>query len=338
MPTPQLRKPAIHRFHSVFTNLQLDTDKLYAGLNIDPSVMSSHDASLAMDKYFALLNAASQQSHRRYLAVELAQLHEQSAMGVLVYLIRNAGTMQQALKILQRYISLVSPGARVATEDGEKEVTLSYDFPAIEPDICHQDVEGTIVQLIMMVQEILEDKTWLPKTIYFQHKTWAASDVADFPLDATVVFNHAFSGIVIPKQIAEHPVPGADPTLLAILESHVVQSTPELLTPDTTIEKIRLLISSGLGNADQTSEDIAKALGMSRRTLHRRLKDNGLTFNKVREDVIIELAKTSLSDTGASVAEIAQQLGYSDSSAFNKLFKRRTSSTPLQYRKSSASG
>jgi AraC-like DNA-binding protein len=338
MPTSVLKKPAIHRFDSALKHLQVDTVTLYAGLSIDPLKMRQTDASLSMDKYFALLDAASRQSKRRFLAVELAYQHDQSAMGVLVYLIRNAGNMQQALKILQRYISLVSPGASVSIDDSGDALTLSYDFPATDPAVCYQDVEGTVVQLIMMVREILEDNNWLPATIYLRHKALHASDTVDFPLDTTVVFDHPCSGIVIPKQVIDHPVPGADPTLLTILEAHVVQSTPELLTPDTTIEKIRLLISSGLGNTEQTSDDIAKALGMSRRTLHRRLQEQGLSFNKVREDIIVELAKTSLIDTSASVAEIAQQLGYADSSAFNKLFKRRTGNTPLQYRKSSRAG
>jgi AraC-like DNA-binding protein len=83
-----------------------------------------------------------------------------------------------------------------------------------------------------------------------------------------------------------------------------------------------------------TSDDVAEALGMSRRTMYRRLHDIGTTYNAIREDVVLETAKGSLTNSPAPITHIALELGYSDASSFNRVFKRLSGYTPLQYRKS----
>ena len=83
-----------------------------------------------------------------------------------------------------------------------------------------------------------------------------------------------------------------------------------------------------------TSEDVARALGMSRRTLYRRLQDHGTRCNKLREEMINDTAKTSLLHASAPITQIAMEPGYSEASAFNRLFRRLTGTTPAGYRKS----
>lgn len=124
-----------------------------------------------------------------------------------------------------------------------------------------------------------------------------------------------------------------DPELLKILEEQVLQTAKNLINSDSILDNIRLAISSKLGNTEVNADTIALEMGMSRRTLNRRLKENDTTFNQIKESIILELAKESLSTTSVSIAELAQRLGYSDSSAFNRVFRRLTGNNPLAYRK-----
>ena len=74
-------------------------------------------------------------------------------------------------------------------------------------------------------------------------------------------------------------------------------------------------------------------LHITTRTLHRHLRQKGTNYKKLREEVIVELAKRSLADTDASITVIGNKLGYSESSAFVRAFKRMTGTTPAAYRK-----
>jgi AraC-like DNA-binding protein len=72
---------------------------------------------------------------------------------------------------------------------------------------------------------------------------------------------------------------------------------------------------------------VAKRLGLTSRSLQRRLKDEQTTFNAIREDVRRELAQRYLAD-GLAIAEISFLLGFSEPSAFFRAFKRWTGTTP----------
>ena len=77
-----------------------------------------------------------------------------------------------------------------------------------------------------------------------------------------------------------------------------------------------------------TNDDVAGELGMSRRSLHRRLHEKGTSFRIIRSDIMIRAAKESLVSGSQSVTRLAQDLGCSDASAFNRFFLKRAGVTP----------
>ena len=68
---------------------------------------------------------------------------------------------------------------------------------------------------------------------------------------------------------------------------------------------------------------------MSRRTLYRRLRDHDTTLNALRERVVLTVAREALAGTSITITRLAQNLGYSDLSAFDRAFKRLAGHTPL---------
>jgi AraC-like DNA-binding protein len=330
---PVAPKPTAKRFHKGLCELGIDTDTLYLQLNIDPVCMKSEDGSLSMGAYFSLLNLASKLSGKRFLGVELASALDSDELGILVYLIRNARNFEHVLDILRRYITLVSPGSEVSLIESEHDLVLTYGFGSTSLSECYQDAEGTIAQFVLMIREVIRDQKWQPERIYFSHSAINADDAGEFPMGKTVVFDHPYSGVLFPSSIVRYPIENSDAKLLSILEAQVELSASNLLSLDSTLDRVRLLITSGIGSSAVKSDDIASALGISRRTLHRRLRERGITYNKLREEIVLDLAKASLTGTSASIATIAQELSYSDSSAFNRIFKRLAGCTPLQYRK-----
>lgn len=326
-------KPAVHRFHDALMKLNIDTNICYKSLNIDPSAMHSKDATLPMATYFSLMNMASQHSGTRFLSTKLAHIHNSEDIGILSYMLRNARNLEHVFALLKRYINLVSPDSKITLSEDNNQFILAYGFPNFSPACCYQDVEGTIAQFVIMIRDVLKDDTWQPDKIYFSHKALNEKDRENYPLTKSVIFDHNFSGVVLPKNLIHHSIKDSDPKLLSILESNVLQSSADLIKNDNLVDRIRLLIKSSLYVSTVTANTVASALGMSRRTLHRHLQTSGLTFTELREEIIFDIAKCSVSESNISIAQIAQQLGYSDSSAFNRLFKRCSGITPLQFRK-----
>ena len=78
--------------------------------------------------------------------------------------------------------------------------------------------------------------------------------------------------------------------------------------------------------------EVASALGLSRQTLYRRLKTEGITFEALLDDLRRRLALQLLRDQGLSVKETAYRLGFSDPAAFSRAFKRWTGQSPTEMR------
>jgi AraC-like DNA-binding protein len=99
----------------------------------------------------------------------------------------------------------------------------------------------------------------------------------------------------------------------------------------TDVEKlIRDALPSGIPGISQ----LAEKMGLSSRTLTRRLAETGLTFRSLIEKTQQEISRDLLKNPTISIGEIAYQTGFSEQSAFNRAFKRWTGQAPLEYRKS----
>lgn len=96
------------------------------------------------------------------------------------------------------------------------------------------------------------------------------------------------------------------------------------------IERVRRLVANELSDG-VTKEQIAQRMHLSTRTLCRRLSNEGTSFQSVLDDLRHELALRYLREPRRTVAEIADRLGFSSTSAFDHAFRRWTGLTPSQH-------
>jgi AraC-like DNA-binding protein len=104
----------------------------------------------------------------------------------------------------------------------------------------------------------------------------------------------------------------------------------------TNVGPVRILvenaITSLLPHGRARADVVAKKLGMSERTLARRLTEEGVTFIKLVQQLKATLARSYLEDETMPMSEIAWRLGFEEQSSFNHAFKRWTGKTPRELR------
>jgi AraC-like DNA-binding protein len=152
---------------------------------------------------------------------------------------------------------------------------------------------------------------------------------------ARVEFGAACSELVLDQRAALVPAPAHDPQLLAILERHAQITLAELPGLDSFIEQVRELIAAGLEAGTHGSEQLAASLGISVRTLRRRLEESGNSHRSLLDQVRRERALELVASGELSVVEIANQVGFGDPSAFTSAFRRWTGRTPRAMRATS---
>lgn len=104
---------------------------------------------------------------------------------------------------------------------------------------------------------------------------------------------------------------------------------------DQLVVDISTLIKNALPSGIPSMQDVSKHLGMSSRTLTRRLVKSNITFRQLIKNAQEEIAKYLLYSSNQSISEIAFLTGFSEQSAFNRAFKKWTDQTPMEYRKNS---
>jgi AraC-like DNA-binding protein len=149
--------------------------------------------------------------------------------------------------------------------------------------------------------------------------------------DAPVSFGAGATQLVFARSALDVPLRTADPQLLAILSRHAEELAARDRSLPPMIAQVERVLRKALRSDDAQVERVARELGLTGRSLQRRLKDEGTSFQLVRDKVRRELASRYLEDE-LSMAEISFLLGFSEPSAFFRAFKRWTGLTPLESR------
>lgn len=159
-------------------------------------------------------------------------------------------------------------------------------------------------------------------------------DRYDQLLKPAIRFEQQANEIRIPKRLAETKLAMADATVAARFEKECDEMLASMSREEPTdiAERVRqaLFISKG---GFPSLEDLAERLSVSSRTLRRRLRDSGTSFQQILEDVRLEIAKRYLLSTHRSIGEIADMLGYQDQNSFSYSFRKLTGVPPTIYRK-----
>lgn len=124
----------------------------------------------------------------------------------------------------------------------------------------------------------------------------------------------------------------ADPRLLAILDRHAQALIDALPAGDDLTDRVRSVLVHELGQGDSGAERVADRLHMSVSTLGRRLREQGSSYKALLAEVRHEMASRYLADESMAITDVAFLLGFSETSALTRAFKRWTGLTPTQWR------
>jgi AraC-like DNA-binding protein len=149
-------------------------------------------------------------------------------------------------------------------------------------------------------------------------------------------FQREFAGIVLRASDLAAPNKIADPLLRPY--AHQFLDTIGRPAEVTMAARVRELIEVLLPTGHCSIVQVARSLDVDRRTVQRRLADSGETFSSLLDAVRAELAERLVPNPRRSLTEIAEELGFSESSAFSRWFRRRFGCSPSEWRSRSQAG
>ncbi|MEV0711552.1 helix-turn-helix domain-containing protein [Nocardia aurea] len=158
------------------------------------------------------------------------------------------------------------------------------------------------------------------------------TDLAHDPIRGfRIIADRPTTELTFPLDLLAEPMSMPDPATAALCEQHCLDLVQNRLERGPLAIRIRAMLLQQIHTAPTASE-VAAALNMDRRTLHRRLADEGTNFRIVQEEIRCALAIDMLGVLDLTVKETAARLGYASAAAFSRSFTRWTGNPPSAFR------
>ncbi|MCB2188788.1 MAG: AraC family transcriptional regulator [Deltaproteobacteria bacterium] len=292
------------------------------------------EALLPASVYQRLVLAALEQSRDPTLALGAArEFSYVSRFGYWGYAILSSATWEQAARIALRYWDVSGSLARPEFfEDGE---TCGWEiFPAVEP--VHEKI------LIFAVEKVLsssfatiEFATGSPPPLREILVSYAPPEHAALYPEywrAPVRFRQPRNLVRMDRAVLERPILLANAQIMQTCQEQCHQLLANLRQSDELVELIRRLIIGRPGDFPG-AEQTARRLGLSPRTLRRRLRDRGTNYQALLDEVRAELALGYLTATNLSMDEIAGLVGFAETTTFRRTFKKWRGKSAAQVRR-----
>jgi AraC-like DNA-binding protein len=193
-----------------------------------------------------------------------------------------------------------------------------------------QDAELTLSAIHRQLTLVL-GRNWAPVEVHFEHS--APADVRPYRaiFRAPVYFGAPVNRIVIEESDLDRPLSHRDENLSPFLTRHLSDLKRQRGGASRLSQQVEECIVAKLGEANLDLPIIAQELGLSLRTLQRRLAEEGVSYRAVLENVRRRIAEASLSERHARVIDVAASLGYGDSAVLSRAFRRWTGTSPRRF-------
>ena len=287
---------------------------------------------LPINCYVQLLNWLATRTDDIYFGLNLSEHVTLASFGGGASMVYHASSLKDCFECLAKYDQTISQGIEVnfVEEDGMGHLEYRLNLPA-SADLKH-DHELTIALIVRFIRGYLGEE-WFPEKVHFSHSRSEKLDEIQRFFGPNLFFEQATTGIWITNQDINYQITDTDPYLLEILRDHANRLQANATNDICIFAQARYYVARTIGTASCCATDAAVQLQISRRSLTRQLNTQNTSFRDLKKNVFEEAAKKALTETSSSISDIAMHLGYSETSAFDRSFKKLTGYTPSQYRK-----
>lgn len=303
---------------------------LLAEAGLDEAVVSDPDCEAPVSRFIALCELLGQRLDPNF-GLKAGQVIDGTMLGVLGHAMRSAADVRQALHCLSRFMVVHMQATRIDVKIGRESLVIEYQVT--DPTIMQrrQDTELTLSILHRDLMDIT-GYPLQPLRVDFEHLAPLDLSLHKQIFACPLRFKQSSNRIHYPRVILDLPLRTADPRLFRVLESVLEEQRKNRSLNSDFIGWLSHCILSSLGNGEISLEQIASDRGMSGRTLQRRLRQLGLEFSDLVENLRRSTALEYLAHSNLSLTEIALLVGYSEASSFSRAFRRWSNLTPKQYR------
>jgi AraC-like DNA-binding protein len=324
-----VRVAPLRHVPEVLSGFGLPIEPLLDEVGLPRNAFTQPEGTVAVEAAARLIALCAERTNCPHFGLLVGQKAMLASLGLIGLSMLHSADVGAALRGLILTLHLhgraVVPTLIVRDDVAALGVSLYGDY-----DVGAQQVADLSIAIACNLMRAMCGPKWLPGEVLFSHRAPADRRPYSRFFKAPLRFGADHTALVFPSDWLAHRVPGANRDMRKTLQQGIAallsQQDFDLLT------KVRRALFALIVQNDVSVEGVATMLGMHRRTLNRRLAEQGTTIAKVLNEVRFQLARQLLSETDLPFVEIAATLNYTDASTFTRAFRAWSGTTPTLWR------
>ncbi len=317
---------------NILESYGIDPEPLFQEMALNPGLMRKSGGRYRIDNIDELWRKASEVIDDPCFGLKAAKVWHPSNFGALGYAMLASNTLRTSLERMVRYHGFLSDEDFMKLDETEEGLRLTLVLSHRNVDKSEQNDAALAVTLSMCRVNYIEELA--PVLVTLVHSKPSCSFKYFEYFQSPVLFEASTYSFTLPIEAVDKILPGSNPQLAELNDQVMIQYLANL-DQDHITQKVKATIIDQLPSGSVTDETVARKLYMSSRKLQRQLQRAGTTFNALLNEIRQDLAQKYLREGDVNITEIAFLLGFSESSAFSRAFKRWMGVSPAKYRKAS---
>jgi len=329
---PGVRTATLDGYLGLARSVGLDPARILTNAGLAVADLAVPDKWVPAAVVSRVLERSANESGVEDFGLRLAGLRRLATLGPLSVVLSQEPDLRSALTLLCRYEHSYNEALRMRLDEDGDLATMRLWFEFGEPAPTRQATELATAALLGIVRELL-GRQWEPLSICFTHRAPESLDGHRAVFGPRLQFGHEFSGLVFYAVELDAANMASDP----LLRPYADQLRQALGAPPaaTVTGQVTQLVEMLLPVGRCSTHHVARSLGVTQRTLHRKLAAEGQSFSAIVHTTREALAERYLSADRYSQTDVSDLLGFTAPSAFSRWFRQRFGVSPTEWRATS---
>jgi AraC-like DNA-binding protein len=314
-------------------HVDCDLPAVLASVGLDEDAIYHPSGRVPLEQHHALWRRAVEITGDGALGIHLAGFTQPDStvswplpLSLFEHMGMVSASLADAITVQSRFARLMRDGVTTAIEIDGDEAIFRMEFQADEPAAL---VEYNFAVLLNLGRRITK-RDLTPKEVWFTHAPPAHPQAHAQLFKAPIRWNAPFNGIIAAASDYTAPLPTTNEQLRTRIIQQAERMLSALPSVDLFEDKVCVQIEAELPDGNTNAAAVAEKLGVSCRTLHRRLQQEGTSYQDLLDRVRFRLAVRYLG-SGKSIGDVAVLVGFAQASTFHRAFKNWTGETPAEY-------
>lgn len=312
---------------------QINLEDLLLNAGIEPGTVGSPDAFLTAKQLESVLAELISASNDPAFGLHYGKNIQYNGRSLVEELVCSAGTLREALRELVKYKDLLAPGSQFQLAVGEHLASISYQPGSVQLSDIQRVFDELIISRLYGISFWLTGGEFSLVEVRFSHPQPSYVEEYQRTFKTPIFFNSERNELIFRKEILDVPLSGSLPDYHGRIEQLAEEQLNRLAMGSRITRQVLSYLKANIGIAAIGVEDAASHLNMTARTLQRKLKQEGVSFAELRDQLRHDMAQNQLQNSNVSMGVLASHLGFSDASTFYHAFKRWEGVSPGEYRR-----